>query len=71
METAHFSIPALSDDRQALDLGNALTAVKGVASIRSDVRRHTVTVEYDTGFTDRDVLKKMIEQAGYPLGDGQ
>jgi hypothetical protein len=30
-----------------------------------------VTVEYDTGFTDRDVLKKMIEQAGYPLGDGQ
>jgi copper chaperone CopZ len=71
METAHFSVPSLSEDRQALDLGNALTAVKGVAAIRSDIRAHTVTVDYDTDFTDRGVLKTMIEQAGYPLEGGE
>jgi copper chaperone CopZ len=71
METAQFSIPLLSDDRQALDLGNVLTAVKGVASVHSDVRAHTVSVVYDADFTSRTALEGLIEDAGYPLGDGQ
>lgn len=71
METASFSIPLLCEDRQALDLANAITAVKGVAEIRSDIRGHTISVVYDAGFTDRHTLEDMIEHAGYPLGDGQ
>jgi copper chaperone CopZ len=71
METAQFSIPLLRDDRQALDLGNALTAVKGVASVKSDTRAHTVSVIYDRDFTDRATLKRLIEDAGYPVGDGR
>ena len=71
MDTARFSIPLLREDRQALDLGNALISVKGVAAVRSDVAGHAVTVEYDTDFTDADVLRRMITHAGYPVGDGQ
>ncbi len=71
METARFTIPLLREDRQALDLGNALTAVKGVASVKSDTQAHTVSVAYDRDFTDRGTLKRLIEDAGYPVGDSR
>jgi copper chaperone CopZ len=71
METAEFSIPLLAEERQALDLSNALNAVKGVAGVRTDVQRHAVTVEYDDGFTSRGTLGELIRQAGYPIGDGR
>jgi len=71
METANFSIPLLCEERQSLDLGNVLTAVKGVASVHSDTGAHTVSVVYDADFTSRIALKGLIRDAGYPLGEGQ
>lgn len=71
METAEFSVPTLDQARQALDLSNILNSMKGVASVDVDSVTHSVSVQYDAGYTGRRVLHDAIRRSGYPLDDGE
>lgn len=68
VETKQFSVPALATSSEALDLSNVLNAMKGVASISTDLATRLITVEYDPAYTSMRTLAHGIECSGYPNG---
>jgi copper chaperone CopZ len=67
VDTARFTVPALSENRDRLDLANLLISLKGVDTLDFDLSAHTVAVLYDRAFTSETTIREAIRQSGYPV----
>lgn len=67
LDTADFVIPLLREERQILDLGNALMAITGVGAIRVDLPSHTISIQYDPAYLSPTMMRACITGSGYPL----
>ncbi len=67
LDTADFVIPLLREERQILDLGNALMAITGVGAIRVDRPCHIISIEYDPAYLSPAMMRACITGSGYPL----
>jgi copper chaperone CopZ len=70
METTVFTVAALVDQRHALDLGNSLLAISGLAHLDVDLTAHTISIQFDSAYVNRDMLQACIEGTGYPVTSG-
>lgn len=68
IQRIEIEVPALSEERQAIDLETALTGVTGIQRVDVDVERHVVSIDYDTEMIDRPYLEGIITDIGYPVG---
>jgi copper chaperone CopZ len=63
----HFNLPTMTHDRDARTVTDRIGRLTGVRGTRADVRRHRVTVVYDTTrLYYRQVLDALAE-TGYPV----
>jgi copper chaperone CopZ len=67
METARFTVPSLTCEREALDLANTLNSLSGVEHVDTDTVTHTVTVTYDHDHGGPDLFRGAMNGSGYPV----
>jgi len=67
LDTAHFVVPLLREERQIRDLGSSLMAITGVGVISVDLPSHTISIEYDPAYLSPTMMRACITGSGYPL----
>ena len=67
MEKTTINVGGMSCDHCVKAVTNALNALPGIGSVAVDLRKGTVTVEYDPGKTDEAKIRAEIEDQGYDV----
>lgn len=65
MENQVFNIPAISCGHCTSAIENELREIKGVFSVRGDVSRKTMTVEWDAPANVQKIIEK-LKEINYP-----
>ncbi len=71
IERVDIEVPSLSEEREAIDIETALTGVTGIQRADADVKRHVVSIDYETDMIDRSYLERVITKTGYPVKNGK
>ena len=71
MENALFDVPAMYADHHVIAVRQALLKVPGVQEVWASSGWKQVQVTYDPSSVSPDVISQSLEQAGYPVGNGQ
>jgi len=71
MENALFTVPSMYADHHVIAVREALLALPGVEDVWASSAWQQVQVTYDPTVLSPDDLRRALEQAGYPVGDGQ
>lgn len=60
-------IPSLDEERDAVDLMNALMGVNGISGVRADPARRLLTVEFEPDFATGSYIERVVRKSGYPI----
>jgi excisionase family DNA binding protein len=71
MENVLFDVPTMYADHHVIGVRQALLAVAGVEEVLASSAWKQVQVTYDPSTVSTDSIRQALEQAGYPLGNGQ
>ena len=71
MEDALFEVPSMYADHHVIAVRQALLTVAGVDEVRASSAWKQVQVTYDPSTVSPDGISQALEQAGYPVGNGQ
>lgn len=66
MHRSNLHVPGLETEAHALDLGNALMSISGIAHIEVNGSARTVAVDHDLAFLSERTLLVFLKGAGYP-----
>ena len=67
MTSRMLTVPDISCSHCERTIVNALTPLAGVASVRVDIPRHLVSVEFDEKRVDLDRIKEVLLEEEYPV----
>lgn len=68
MQTVHWSVSGMPNNKSKAKLLNALDKIKGVQEVEVDLARGTVVVEYNEPATPTSI-RECIEHTGYSVED--
>jgi len=71
MENVLFDVPTMYADHHVIGVRQALLAVAGVEDVLASSAWKQVQVTYDPSSVSPDGISQALEQAGYPVGNGQ
>lgn len=71
MENALFDVPSMYADHHVIAVRQALLALAGIEDVLASSAWKQVQVAYDPATISPDEIKQALEQAGYPVGNGQ
>lgn len=66
MHRSNLHVPGLETEAEALDLGNALMSISGIAHVAINRSARTIAVDHDLAFLSEQTLPTFLEGAGYP-----
>jgi len=70
MENALFTVPSMYADHHVIVVREALLATPGVEEVWASSAWQQVQVTYDPDTLPLDAIGGVLEQAGYPIGEG-
>ena len=71
MENALFDVPSMYADHHVIAVRQALLALVGVEEVLASSAWKQVQVTYDPSTVSPDGIGQALDQAGYPVGNGQ
>ncbi len=71
MENALFDVPSMYADHHVIAVRQALLAVSGVEDVWASSAWQQVQVMYDPSIVSPGDISQTLEQAGYPVGNGE
>jgi excisionase family DNA binding protein len=71
MENALFDVPSMYADHHVIAVRQALLAMPGVEEVWASSAWRQVQVAYESATISPDDIGRILEQAGYPVGNGE